>query len=426
MTVSSKVSAGLLSLSPEKITLLSIHQLTSGLLSQFTHLLHLVHTSPTHVSILPLEAAKYALLHYLPESTDPAEYIPVLRYLFQPNLYPLNVSEIDEALELTPVKNLKENTAKRRVAELEIGTFEGTLTKWLKERVRRIDRETGDLSLSETLLLEFLNEDEEVQEYFYGTVMVVQRLVYEFGCGDWDIARVESLDAVEIVRSVLAENGGVDVLDVVIKPFLEVGGREHGWEAVWRWIKELNWVDGAPVLQNWRGPPVSQQKQYAELVLDWIYNVSVVGGDKNVYEGMRVIGGQVAGILNERIAPEEECIGIGQGVDKRNELLKATPVALTLLFTLLMAAEVLGISVGQTMEYRVDSTVEKQIFLLNNTIRKWAWGRKSENSVEANFRQARWLKDVAGVFGKIEDVYMDSLILTKLLDVESESWYLLL
>ncbi|RPA83605.1 secretory pathway Sec39 [Ascobolus immersus RN42] len=418
MATPSKSNAGLLSLSPEKITLLSIHQLTSGLLSQFTHLLHIVHSSPAHTSILPLQTARYALLHFLPESTAPGEYISILRYLFQPTLYPLNVSEIDEALDITPVKSLKESTARRRVAELEIGTFEETITEWLKHRVRRIDHETGDLSLSETLLLEFLNEDEEVQEYFYGTLMVVQRLVYEFDCGDWDLARIESLDAVEVVRSVLAEKGGVEMLDVVIKPFLEVGGRQDGWEAVWDWIKPLSWSDGAPVLQNWRGPALSQQRRYVELVLEWIYGVSVIGGDKSVYERMRVIGGRLAEILNQRIAPEEECIGAGQGPEKRYELLEATPVALTLLFTLLMAAEVLGISVGQTMEYRVDSTVEKQLFLLNNTIRKWAWGRKSENAVEGNIREVRWLKDVAGVFGKIQDADMDALLLTKLLDVE--------
>lgn len=309
---------------------------------------------------------------------------------------------------------------KRRVAELEIGTFDGTLTEWLRERVRRIDRETGQLSLSESLLLEFANEDESVREYLYGTVMVVQRLVYEFGYGDWDLARLESLDAVDVVTSVLAERGGVDILDLVVKPFLEVGGRETGWEAVWEWIKRLSWVDGAPVLQAWKGPGVSRERQYVELVLDWIYNVSVVGGDKSVYEGMRVIGGRIAEILNDKIAPEEECIGVGQGADKRYELLEASPKSLTILFTLLMAAEVLGISVNQTMEYRVDSTVEKQMFLMNKAIKRSSWGRKSESAVEGSIRELRWLRNVAGVFSKVQEVDMDVLILTKLLDAESE------
>jgi hypothetical protein len=169
-------------LSPAKCILLTIHYASEGninALHSFT---------PTRLDALDPELVLRILLTYLPESLDPKEYRQYVSEVAS-RLY-FDVDREDVEVDITPIKDIDEEHAKRKVKRLkllEIGppTYpphapKDLLTRFLCHRAYRIDTDTGLLNLVTSLVEPFLDRNEFLRTWFISVVLPLLRLEFEY------------------------------------------------------------------------------------------------------------------------------------------------------------------------------------------------------------------------------------------------------
>ena len=167
-------------ISPAKVVLLAVR------FAADTNVPALRRLTALHPTVLNPELSLRIILTFLPESTDPALYIPYIQDLAQSA-----PSEQDGAdIGVSAVEDLTEVEARRQVRKLGLlhlthrqelhESSEDPLTNFLIHRAHRIDAETGLLPLLPRLLEPFLNHSDYLRTWLISTLLPLLRLNYEY------------------------------------------------------------------------------------------------------------------------------------------------------------------------------------------------------------------------------------------------------
>ncbi|KAF7588452.1 hypothetical protein BBP40_005678 [Aspergillus hancockii] len=137
---------------------------------------------------LSLERVLRIILSFLPESTAPQSYTPALQELLNGPSPPSDATDID----VSPVANLSEAAAKKRVRKLRLLPLKyddddddsqdptDLLTQFLIHRAYRIDLETALQPLILDLLLPFYQRLPTVRTWLISSLLPLLRLNYEY------------------------------------------------------------------------------------------------------------------------------------------------------------------------------------------------------------------------------------------------------
>ena len=143
-----------------------------------------------------------------------------------PQDYYLDVDREDVEVDISPVKDIDDEQAKRKVRQLKLletrpPTFpphapKNILTRFLCHRAYRIDAETGLLNLVPQLVEPFLERDEYLRTWYISIVLPVLRYEFEYYPEDEsrpmslsDFEKLEGKDGVDFLLRKSAESEGI-------------------------------------------------------------------------------------------------------------------------------------------------------------------------------------------------------------------------
>ncbi|KAF3394399.1 hypothetical protein F1880_005215 [Penicillium rolfsii] len=250
----------------------------------------------------PLERLLRIILTYLPESTEPSAYVPVLEQLTEASS--LGLGELD--LDISAVKDLSEAVARKRVRRVRLRSLKredeeeevesaDPLTQFLIHRAYLIDTETSLQPLILGLLLPFYEQRPVIRTWLISSLLPALRLNYEYYPNREETISLETLEsmddqtAINILLSITGAEGNnmdlVNNLRGLIGPWLYGGNRAKrrrlnerahqnsvsfvqgtakpqptelaGWEYVNEWLLSRSLVDHGSVVEaftNWNGP----------------------------------------------------------------------------------------------------------------------------------------------------------------------------
>lgn len=169
-------------LSPAKVVLLAVHFATHADVDNLSSL------ATQHSNILRHELVLRIILTHLPETVDPANYVPFVQSLAAKE--PLLQANPERQLDTSSVDDLSDDQASRRVKKLRllqlldpnISTSEeaDTLTSFLLLRGYRMDEEAGMLAQVPDLLAPFLQDSSIIRTWMASTVLPLLRRNYEY------------------------------------------------------------------------------------------------------------------------------------------------------------------------------------------------------------------------------------------------------
>jgi hypothetical protein len=250
----------------------------------------------------PLERLLRIILTYLPESTEPSTYVPVLQQLTDSSSSGLGDCDIDTSA----IKGLSEAAARKRVRKLRLRPLKREdeeeevqsadhLTQFLIHRAYLIDTETALQPLLLGLLLPFYEQRPVIRTWLISSLLPALRLNYEYYPNREETISLETLEsmddqtAINILLSITGSEGNnmdlVNNLRGLIGPWLYGGNRAKkrrlnerahqnsisfvqgtpkpqptelvGWEYVNEWLLSRSLVDHSSVIEaftNWNGP----------------------------------------------------------------------------------------------------------------------------------------------------------------------------
>ncbi|KKK20314.1 hypothetical protein P175DRAFT_0505186 [Aspergillus ochraceoroseus IBT 24754] len=153
---------------------------------------------------LPTERLLRIILTFLPESTEPQTYIPVLQTLVDGLSSPLNHDGVDTS----PVKELSEAAARKRVRKIRLLPLKypgdedseessDILTQFLIHRAHRIDSETSLQPLILDLFLPFYQRSPPLRTWLVSCLLPLLRLNYEYYPDQEESFSIETLEALD-------------------------------------------------------------------------------------------------------------------------------------------------------------------------------------------------------------------------------------
>ncbi|KAF7529546.1 hypothetical protein PCG10_007104 [Penicillium crustosum] len=249
----------------------------------------------------PLERLLRIILTFLPESTEPSQYIPVLQELANSSNLPS-----DRPINTSAVQDLSESLARKRVRKLHLRPLQrpdeedeiasaDPLTQFLIHRAHLIDSETALQPLILELITPFYENSPVVRTWLISSLLPLLRLNYEFYAHRDETISLEILEsmddqtAVNILLSLMSsEESNMDLVNNLrglIGPWLYGGNRSKrrrlneaarqssvsfiegsekpqatelaGWEHVNEWLLSRSLVDRDSVVSaytHWGGP----------------------------------------------------------------------------------------------------------------------------------------------------------------------------
>lgn len=169
-------------LSPAHCILLAVH------LASEANVKALHSFTPTRPDAFDAELVLRILLTYLPEAVDPREYLNYINEVAS-RLY-LDVDREDVQVNTSPVKDLSEEDAKKKVKKLKLLQIQAPsypphapndlLTRFLCHRSYRIDSETGLLSLVPPLVEPHLGRNPFLRTWYVAVVLPLLRMEVEY------------------------------------------------------------------------------------------------------------------------------------------------------------------------------------------------------------------------------------------------------
>jgi hypothetical protein len=283
-------------LSDAHAILLATHICTTGVVTDLPALqAHYPHC-------FPLERLLRIILTYLPESTEPSTYVPVLQQLSED--CPSGFGDRD--IDISAVKNLSEAVARKRVRRLRLRPLKREdeeeeveaadhLTQFLVHRAYLIDTETALQPLILGLLQPFYEQRPIIRTWLISSLLPALRLNYEYYPNRDETISLETLElmddqtAINVLLSITGSEGNnmdlVTNLRGLIGPWLygsnrakrrRLNERAHqnsisfvqgtpkpqptellGWEYVNEWLLSRSLVDHSSVVgafASWNGP----------------------------------------------------------------------------------------------------------------------------------------------------------------------------
>lgn len=256
---------------------------------------------------LRLELVLRILLSHLPESTEPADYVPCLEDLVSANIKEDSEHQVDSSV----LSDLDEADAKKRVRKLGLYPLRWAdapedvpndpIVLFLLHRSLLIDSNTGLISQIPQLLRPFLHHSIYLRTWLISTILPLLRFYYEYHPGEskiLSIPKFEALDdraGVNLLLSRTSEendNLGRDMRGLVgpwmygdsllkqrkirrgssytITPIDEAPPSDPkyaGWEEVFKWIQAQasnSWKTAVRVVEQWDGPGDVDLGNYAD------------------------------------------------------------------------------------------------------------------------------------------------------------------
>ncbi|KAF4761292.1 hypothetical protein N7455_002860 [Penicillium solitum] len=252
----------------------------------------------------PLERLLRIILTFLPESTEPSQYTPVLQELANSSNLPS-----DRPINTSAVQDLSESLARKRVRKLHLRPLQrpddeddedeiasaDPLTKFLIHRAHLIDSETALQPLILELITPFYENSPIIRTWLISSLLPLLRLNYEFYAHRDETISLEILESmddqttVNILLSLMSsEESNMDLVNNLrglIGPWLYGGNRSKrrrlneaaqqssvsfiegsekpqatelaGWEHVNEWLLSRSLVDRDSVVSaytHWDGP----------------------------------------------------------------------------------------------------------------------------------------------------------------------------
>lgn len=264
--------------------------------------------------VLKLETALRILLTYLPESTEPEQYIDFLRDLSQSSSTTYHPKPYDDGLgssQTPPEQEISEDEARLRVKRLRLIPLKDSqahydqdadsLTLFLLRQAHKIDIETGSLDLVRELLEPFIDHSKVLRAWMISYLLPSLRLDYEYyphSGPSHSLADFEKLDGSAAIQSLLSkgvqrkdpgdtQDIGRDLRGLVgpwiygentrkrrrlnsksrrktsttavtrVEEITENGLHGSDWSHINEWLVELSLRDfqkSVDVLQKWTGP----------------------------------------------------------------------------------------------------------------------------------------------------------------------------
>ncbi|KAL7272600.1 i-AAA protease yme1 [Rhizina undulata] len=341
-------------------------------------------------------------------------------------------SDSDSGLDLKGVDGVAEKRA-RHECELLAELFpeiagegkEEMVARWLKERARKIDDETGALSVAGELLERFRSVA-GVSEYLAGTVEVLGKMVYAEDEGSEVSGGLKTFENLEIhaaVRILLGKGGNGEKVAANIKelvqPYLFFRGNS-GWESVWEFLKEKakrDWRVFVQVVLSWDGPEGEKERQrvlrreYARVAIAGCYLCPLV--ERSVWDGMHAVQRRVLGIVDDGGSIPER---LGDLVDWENVLTAPTEAAAGMLDLLATSAGILSLSLAATARVRFEGSREEQRALLARYVKSGAgWNQRDDDGWRRVRDGARWLRTKSGVLGKLSAEEVEKVLIAGML-----------
>ncbi|KAJ5157328.1 uncharacterized protein N7482_008428 [Penicillium canariense] len=250
----------------------------------------------------PLERLLRIILTFLPESTEPSSYVPVLQQLNGSS----RSAPVDREVDTSAVKDLSETAARKRVRRLRLRPLKrqdeeeevqsaDLLTQFLIHRAYLIDTETALQPLILNLLRPFYEQRPILRTWLISSLLPALRLNYEYYTNRDETLSLETLElmddqtAVNVLLSITGSKGNnmdlVNNLRGLVGPWLYGSIRSKrrrlnetarqnsisfiqgtpkpqstdlaGWEYVNEWLLSRSLVDHHSVVAaftNWSGP----------------------------------------------------------------------------------------------------------------------------------------------------------------------------
>ncbi|KAJ5894185.1 Secretory pathway Sec39 [Penicillium taxi] len=254
-----------------------------------------------HPQCFPLERLLQIILTFLPESTQPSEYVPVLQELTSDS----QNSQLQD-IDTSAVIDLSELEARKRVSKLHLLPLKREeeddevissqpLTQFLIHRAYLIDSETALQPLILDLIFPFYERDAVIRTWLISSLLPALRLNYEYYPNREDTLSLDTLElmddqtAINVLLSITSEQNNkmdlVNNLRGLVGPWLYGSKRskrrrlneaaEHntisyiqgtqkprpaelaGWEYVNEWLLSrslVNWDSVVCAFTNWNGP----------------------------------------------------------------------------------------------------------------------------------------------------------------------------
>lgn len=250
----------------------------------------------------PLERLLRIILTFLPESTEPSRYVPVLQELSAGS----PSAPLDREIPITAVKDLSESAARKRVRKLylrplkrddeeeELGSSD-PLTQFLIHRAHLIDSETALQPLILGLIFPFYEQYPVTRTWLISSLLPALRINYEFYPNRDETLSLETLElmddqtAINVLLSLAgSEKSNMDLVNNLrglVGPWLYGSKRSKrrrlnetarqnsisyiqgapkneatelsGWEYVNEWLLSRSLVDHDSIVRafvNWNGP----------------------------------------------------------------------------------------------------------------------------------------------------------------------------
>lgn len=155
-------------------------------------------------TILTIERLLRIVLTFLPESTEPRTYVPVIQTLMSESVCRSDSHDVDPS----PVQELSEEAARKRVRKIRLLPLKypgdedsqdsaDLLTLFLIHRAHRIDSETSLQPLVLDLLLPFYQQSPAIQTWLVSCLLPLLRLNYEYYPHQDISCSVETLESLD-------------------------------------------------------------------------------------------------------------------------------------------------------------------------------------------------------------------------------------
>jgi hypothetical protein len=260
----------------------------------------------------PLERLLRIILTFLPESTEPSHYVPVLQELISGS----SSVPSDRGIDTSAVRDLSEAAARKRVRKLRLKPLRrdgeeeeveasDALTQFIVHRAHLIDIETSLQPLILDLVLPFYQHSPVIRTWLISSLLPALRVNYEYYPNRDETLSLETLElmddqtAVNVLLSIDSRDGSdmdlVNNLRGLIGPWLYGSKRSKrrrlnetarqnsisyiqgtpkpepteiaGWEYVNEWLLSRSLVDHGSVVNafaNWYGPEDTDLGGYEE------------------------------------------------------------------------------------------------------------------------------------------------------------------
>ncbi|KAK2767523.1 hypothetical protein FQN54_003680 [Arachnomyces sp. PD_36] len=299
--------ANLSGLSDARVVLLATHLCANGNLTGLQRLCAQFH------SLLGVDLVLRIILTFLPESTEPALYTPLLQHLRAGSVPQIEGEDPDTS----SVTDIPEPTARKQVRTLHLfplsydetvaeDTSGDSLTQFLIHRAYRIDTETGLQPLIIQLLEPFVQHSDFLRTWLISTLLPLLRFNYEYNPENGEALSLEILDSLDsgtAINTLLSKtekhNEGGDVgrdLRGLVGPWMYGNGRSKrrkldrearknsislpsgdiastgkdnlGWQDVNEWLLSTSLKDFPLVVEaidQWGGPQDVDYGGYGDL-----------------------------------------------------------------------------------------------------------------------------------------------------------------